>query len=125
MKAQVGVAVSDILDRAARIYIKHDAPESYDHFVWQVHGAGTVRHYDGSDDYWKRVQATLDSFFTVEQRGRICRCLMRQAKLARLPECSSFRAVALAEARVAEIVAGVTCTAAARLPTRTANRGLC
>jgi hypothetical protein len=132
MSAEVGLAVCDILDRAAREHIKQSAPDSYDHFVWQVHGAGTVRHYDGSDVYWRRVQAALDSFFTTEQRVEICRSLMRRAELAALPECRRFRALALAEARVADLVAGVGQIAAAtrqQVSTRRAwnplDRGLC
>ena len=113
MSADVGMAVSDILDRAARKHIKQNAPDSYDQFLWQVHGAGTVRHYDGSDAYWRRVQAALDWFFTPEQRVEICRCLMRRAELAGLPERRSFEALALVEARVADLVAGVTQVAAA------------
>lgn len=127
MSAEVGLAVSDILDRAAREHIKKNAPDSYDQFVWQVHGAGTVRHYDGSDAYWRRVQAALDSFFTTEQRVEICRCLMRHTQLASLPECRRFRALALAEARVADLVAGVADIAAAtrqRVATRTARDSL-
>ncbi len=123
MKAQVGVAVSDILDRAADTYIKQNTPDAYEQFVWQVHGAGTVRHYDGSDEYWRRVQAALDWFFTAEQRGEICRCLMRQAELEGLPECRSFRALALAEARLADLVAGMARTVGMRTAPNSVDRG--
>jgi len=107
MSAEVGMAVSEILDRAARNYIKQHAPDCYDEFVWQVHGAGTVRHYDGSAVYWRRVQAAVDSFFTAAQRGEIYRCLMQRAELAGLPECRSLRALAQAEIRVADLLAGL------------------
>jgi len=107
MSAEVGVAVSTILDRAAVSYIKQNAPDSYDQFVWQVHGAGTVRHYDGSAAYWRRVQTALDSFFTAAQRVEIYRRLLRCTDLARRPESQSFRALALAETRVADLVAEV------------------
>jgi hypothetical protein len=105
MSAEVGVAVSEILDHAARNYIKQNAPDCYDQFVWQVHGAGTVRHYDGSTAYWRRVQAALDSFFTAAERVEIYRCLTQRAELAGLPECRSFQALAFAENRVADLVA--------------------
>jgi hypothetical protein len=105
MGAEVGSAVSDILERAGELHIRQGAPECYDQFLWQIHGAGTVRHYDGSDVYWRRIQAALDFFFTPEQRAEICRCLMQQAGLDRRPECRSFRACALAETRMADLIA--------------------
>lgn len=107
MSAEVGMAVSEVLDHAARSYIKQHAPDCYDQFVWQVHGAGTVRHYDGSAAYWRRVQVTLDSFFTAAQRVEIYRRLVRRAALADLPECRSFQAQAFAESRVADLVDGL------------------
>lgn len=107
MSAEVGVAVSEILDRAARNYIKQDEPDCYDQFVWQVHGAGTVRHYDGSAVYWRRVQAVVDSFFTAAERVEIYRGLMQRAELTGLAEPWSLQALVLAEARVADLVAGL------------------
>jgi hypothetical protein len=107
MSAEIGVAVSDILDRAARKHIGQDTPDAYDQFLWQVHGAGTVRHYDGSDAYWRRVLAALDSFFTAEQRVEILHRLAQWADLAGCPEGRRLRALALTEARVAELVADV------------------
>jgi hypothetical protein len=105
MSAEVGTAVIDVLERAGERHIMHAAPELYDQFLWQIHGAGTLRHYDGSDVYWRRFQAALDFFFTSEQRAEICRRLMQQARLDARPECRSFRACALAESRMADLIA--------------------
>ena len=107
MGAEVGTAVIDILESAGEQHIRQIAPECYEEFLWQIHGAGTVRDYDGSDVYWRRIQAALDFFFTSEQRAEICRRLMHQAGLAGRPECSSFRACALAETRMADLIADV------------------
>jgi hypothetical protein len=107
MSAEVGTTVIDVLERAGEQHIMQAAPEFYDEFLWQIHGAGTLRHYDGSDVYWRRIQAALDFFFTAEQRAEICRCLMQQAVLDTRPECRSFRACALAETRMADLIAGM------------------
>lgn len=107
MSAEVGAAVSEILDRAAKHYIGRNAPEVYRHYVWQVHGAGTLRHYDGTDAYWRRLQAALDFFFTAEQRVQIFSWLMQRADLGGLPECRHFQASAVAEARLADLLAGM------------------
>ena len=87
MGAEVGTAVIDILERAGEQHIRQSAPECYEEFLWQIHGAGTLRDYDGSDVYWRRIQAAIDFFFTSEQRVEICRCLVQQAELAGRPEC--------------------------------------
>jgi len=108
MSAEVGAAVSEILDRTAKKYIKRNAPDFYHQFQWQVHGAGTVRHYDGSDAYWKRVQATLDFFFTSPQRIEAVRSLLERTDLDGRPECRCFLASALAESRLADLMAGTT-----------------
>jgi hypothetical protein len=105
MGAEVGTAVIDVLERAGEQHIRQSAPECYDEFLWQIHGAGTVRYYDGSDVYWRRIQAAIDFFFTSEQRAEICRRLMQHAGLAGRPECRSFRACALAETRMADLIA--------------------
>jgi hypothetical protein len=107
MSAEVGTAVIDVLERAGERHLMQAAPELYAEFLWQIHGAGTLRHYDGSDVYWRRIQAALDFFFTAEQRAEICRCLMQQAALDGRPECRSFRACALAENRMAELIASM------------------
>jgi hypothetical protein len=107
MSAEVGTAVIDVLERAGERHLMQAAPELYDEFLWQIHGAGTLRHYDGSDVYWRRIQAALDFFFTAEQRAEICRCLMQQAALDSRPECRSFRACALAENRMRELIANM------------------
>ena len=109
MSAEVGAAVSDILDRAANKYIKRMAPDLYHHFLWQVHGANAVRQYDGSDTYWKRVQATLDFFFTCPQRAEAVDWLLERANLSGLPECRCFLASAFAERRLAELMTGAIC----------------
>jgi hypothetical protein len=118
MSAEVGIAVSAILEQAGEQHIRASAPELYDQFLWQIHGAGTVRHYDGSDLYWRRVQAALDFFFTAEQRAEICHCLMQETDLDHRPECRSFRACAVAEARMADLVACVSRAAVAAGPFR-------
>jgi hypothetical protein len=105
MGAQVGTAVIDILERAGEQHLRKIAPEFYNEFLWQIDGAGTFRHYDGSDIYWRRIQVALDFFFTSEQRAEICRRLMQQAGLDGRPECRSFRASALAESRMADLIA--------------------
>jgi hypothetical protein len=105
MGAKVGTAVVDILESAGEQHIRRSAPECYDEFLWQIHGAGSLRHYDGSDVYWRRIQAALDFFFTLEQRAEICRRLMQQAGLDGRPECRSFRACAMAETRMADLIA--------------------
>jgi hypothetical protein len=107
MSAEVATAVIDTLERAGERHIMRAEPELYDQFLWQIHGAGTLRHYDGSDLYWRRIQAALDFFFTAEQRAEICRCLMQEAVLDSRPECRSFRACALAETRMADLIAGM------------------
>jgi hypothetical protein len=107
MSAEVGTAVIDVLERAGERHIMQAAPEWYDEYLWQIHGGGTLHHYDGSDAYWRRIQAALDFFFTSEQRAEICRCLMQQADLDGRPECHSFRARALAEFRMAELIASM------------------
>jgi hypothetical protein len=107
MSAEVATAVIDALERAGERHIMRAEPELYDQFLWQIHGAGTLRHYDGSDLYWRRIQAALDFFFTAEQRAEICRCLMQEAVLDSRPECRSFRACALAETRMADLIAGM------------------
>jgi len=105
MGAEVGTAVIDVLERAGEQHIRQSAPECYEEFLWQIHGAGTVRYYDGSDIYWRRIQAAIDFFFTSEQRAEICRCLVQQADLAGRPECVGFRACALAETRMTDLIA--------------------
>jgi hypothetical protein len=105
MGAKVGLTVVDILERAGEQHLRQIAPEYYNEYLWQINGAGTFRHYDGSDVYWRRIQAALDFFFTSEQRAEICRRLMQQAGLAGRPECRSFRACALAETRMADLIA--------------------
>lgn len=105
MGAEVGTTVIDVLERAGKRHLRRAAPEWYAEFLWQIHGAGTVRNYDGSDVYWRRIQAALDFFFTSEQRAEICRSLLQQAGLDRRPECQSFRACALAENRMADLIA--------------------
>lgn len=117
MNAEVGTAVIDTLEVAARRHLKESA-EVYEQFMWQIHGAGTLRKYDGSDVYWTRVQATLDFFFTSEQRAEICRMLMQQAKLEGRPECRSFQACAVAENRIAELNAGMKLAAMSAGPWR-------
>ena len=107
MSAEVGTTVIDVLERAGERHLMQAAPEWYAEFLWQIHGAGTVRNYDGSDVYWRRIQAALDFFFTSEQRAEISRCLMQQAGLDRRPECHSFRACALAENRMADLIASI------------------
>jgi hypothetical protein len=118
MSAEVGTAVIAILEHAGERHIRASAPEFYEEFLWQIHGAGTVRHYDGSDVYWRRVQAALDFFFTAEQRAEICRCLMQETVLDHRPECRSFQACAVAETRMADLVDGMTCAAVAAGPFR-------
>jgi len=120
MGAEVGTAIIDILERAGEQHIRQSAPECYDQFLWQINGAGTLRHYDGSDVYWRRIQAALDFFFTSEQRAEICRCLMQHAGLDRRPECRSFRACALAEGRMAELIAEMRLAAVSAGPWRRA-----
>jgi len=105
MSAEVGTTVIDVLERAGERHLMRVAPEWYAEFLWQIHGAGTVRNYDGSDVYWRRIQAALDFFFTPEQRAEICRSLLQQAGLDGRPECQSFRACALAESRAADLIA--------------------
>ena len=105
MSAKVSTAVIDVLERAGERHLMQAAPEIYDEFLWQIHGSGTLRHYDGSDVYWRRIQAAIDFFFTSEQRAEICRCLVQQAGLTGRPECRSFRACALAETRMADLIA--------------------
>jgi hypothetical protein len=105
MGAEVGNAVMDVLERAGEQHIRQSAPECYEEFLWQIHGAGTVLHYDGSDVYWRRIQAAIDFFFTSEQRAEICRSLVQQVGLVGRPECRSFRASALAETRMMDLIA--------------------
>jgi hypothetical protein len=107
MGAKVGRAVIDVLERAGEQHIRQKSPEYYDEFLWQIDGAGTFRYYDGSDVYWRRIQVALDFFFTSEQRAEICRRLMQQAGLDGRPECRSFRACALAESRMADLIANM------------------
>ena len=105
MNAKVGPAVIDVLERAGERHLMQASPEFYDQFLWQIYGAGTLRHYDGSAVYWRRIQAALDFFFTSEQRAEICRSLLQQTDLHDRPECRSFWAYVLAESRMADIVA--------------------
>jgi hypothetical protein len=118
MRAEVGAAVIDVLERAGERHLMQAAPEFYDEFLWQIHGAGTLRHYDGSDVYWRRIQAALDFFFTSEQRVEICRCLMQQAGLDGRPECQGFRACALAETRMADLISDMRLAAVSAGPWR-------
>jgi hypothetical protein len=118
MSAKVGSAVIDILERAGEQHIRQSAPECYDQFLWQIHGAGTLRYYDGSDVYWRRIQAALDFFFTSEQRIEICRRLVQRAGLDRRPECRSFRACAMAETHMADLIAGMRLSAVSAGPWR-------
>jgi hypothetical protein len=120
MGAEVGTAVIDILERAAEQHIRQSAPECYEQFLWQINGADTVRRYDGSDLYWRRVQATLEFFFTAEQRAQICRRLMQRADLDGRPVSCSFRAFAMTENRIAELVAGMRLAVVAAGPWRRA-----
>jgi hypothetical protein len=120
MGAEVGTAVIDILERAGEQHLRRDAPECYEQFLWQINGAGTVRHYDGSDLYWRRVQAALEFFFTAEQRAEICRCLVHRADLDGRPVPRSFQAFAMTENRIAELVAGVRLAVVAAGPWRRA-----
>jgi hypothetical protein len=92
------------------------APEYYNEYLWQIDGAGTFRYYDGSDVYWRRIQAALDFFFTSQQRAEICRRLMQQAGLAGRPECRSFRACAMAETRMADLIADIRLAAMSAAP---------
>ena len=120
MNAEVGTAVIDVLERAGKRHLMQTSLECYHQFLWQIHGAGTLRHYDGSDLYWRRIQVAIDFFFTSEQRAEICRSLLRQMDLHGCAECRSFWAYALAESRMADIVADLRLAAVSAGPWRQA-----
>jgi hypothetical protein len=105
MSAGFGAIVFDVLEQAGERHLKETSPCLHQFFLFQIGGAGTVRRYDGSVAYWDRVQATLDYFFTAEQRSGICCELLRRADFDRRPEFRGFWARAVAERRVAELIA--------------------
>jgi hypothetical protein len=97
MSADVGDTVIHVLEEAAKRYLRDVTPEIYHQFLLQIGGADTVRRYDGTADYWQRVQAILDCFFTAAERAEIMGGLVDQASLRSRPECRGFVACALAE----------------------------
>ena len=105
MSAGLGAIVFDVLEQAGERHLKETSPCLHQFFLFQIGGAGTVRRYDGGVAYWDCVQATLDYFFTAEQRSGICGELMQRAAIALRPEFRGFWARAVAERRVAELIA--------------------
>ncbi|MEM7026184.1 MAG: hypothetical protein AAF637_26950 [Pseudomonadota bacterium] len=104
MSAEVGIAIVDVLECAGKEHIGYTAPEVYEAFLWQIRGADTVRLYDGTDVYWRRVQATVDFFFTAEQRAGVWRHLSQRDDLFCCAQCRRFRELACAEARLATLL---------------------
>jgi hypothetical protein len=99
MAQTVGSRVVNVLERSGQRYLG-GVPHLSQVFALQIGGTTTLLEYDGSQVYWQRVQILIDTFFTAEQRARICRLLMAQIDLANLPEAREFLVEALAEQRL-------------------------
>lgn len=107
MSTWVGARIVDMLESAGRRYLKPSDPDLYRAFLLHVSGTDLLRRYDGSEVYWQRVQAILDTFFGADERAVICARMIEQHALRRLPEFRSFLARATAECRLQELVAGL------------------
>lgn len=97
MTMQIGPAIVDVLEGAARRYLN---PEGYDAFVFHLGCGSGLCRYDCSEAYWERVQAMLDGFFTSAERAAICEILIADAERRHRPEFHGFLARALAERRI-------------------------
>jgi len=105
MADRVGHHVVDALEQAGERFLALDSPEAFGCFLMYVDAAGALRAYDGSEAYWERVQAILDVFFDGAARVDVCAHILRCEALRGAPEVRPFRASALAERRLQELLA--------------------
>ena len=97
---QVGAEIFDILDWAGTQYLKPGDPHLYRNYLLHIGGTDTLQHYDGSETYWERLQAILDTFFTSSERAEICVQMIGDNAICALPEFRGFWRRALAERRL-------------------------
>ena len=97
---QVGAAIFEILDWAGTQYLKPDDPDLYRNYLLHIGGTGTLQQYDGTETYWDRVQAILDTFFTSSERAEICVQMIGDSGVCALPEFRGFWRRAVAERRL-------------------------
>jgi hypothetical protein len=97
---QVGAEIFDILEWAGTQYLKPGDPDLYRNYLLHIGGTRTLQHYDGSETYWDRVQAILDTFFTSSERAGICVQMIGDSAICVLPEFRGFWRRALAERRL-------------------------
>jgi hypothetical protein len=116
---QVGVEIFDILGWAGTQYVKPADPDLYRNYLLHTGGTRTLQHYDGSETYWDRVQAILDSFFTSSERAEICAQILADGALCALPEFRGFWRRAVAERRLQAMLRA---TAIIRSTSRRAGR---
>lgn len=102
MSEQVGVSVFRILEQAGEHWLP---PEVFRIFLFHIGGAQAVLRYRASETYWEQIQTILDSFFTPSQRAEVCDRLLERSDLRARPEFRGFRASALAERRLRDMLA--------------------
>jgi hypothetical protein len=112
---KVGAEVVDILERAGLQYLSQNEPDLYQAYLLNVGATQALRHYDGSETYWDRLQAILDTFFCSSERAEICTELIAPRTLWDLPECRGFLTRALAERRLQGLLAATPMGAGMRL----------
>ena len=87
-----------VLEEAAQRYLA-GSPEWQNVFMLQVDGARRIRPEQRDATFWRWVQAILDTFFAQPERAAICERLLELA-----PEDRAFRASALAERRLRQLL---------------------
>jgi hypothetical protein len=103
--AQVGAVIVEVLERAGARYLGQNEPDLYRAYLLNIGGTDTVRHYDGTETYWDRVQLILDGFFSARERARICAEVIAHRELWARPEFRGFLMRAVAERRLQSMLA--------------------
>ena len=101
---KVGAATIDILEWAGTRYLRQSEPDLYQAYLLHVGAAEVLRCYDGTEMYWERVQAILDTFFRSSERAEICGRLIVHCELSQRPEFHGFLMRALAERRLQSLL---------------------
>ena len=101
---KVGAEIVDILEQAGAHYLRQNEPDLYQAYVLNIGATEALRRYDGTETYWDRVQAILDTFFSSSERAVICTQLIADRALCALPEFRAFLTRAIAERRLQSVL---------------------
>ena len=102
---KVGTEIVEILEQAGARYLKQNEPDLYQAYLLNIGATEALSRYDGTETYWDRVQAILDTFFSSGERAEICTQFIAHRAFRPLPEFRAFLMRAIAERRLQSVLA--------------------